>query len=69
MDEQELQPCVTRDKGSTVVIVAQSKEALEEALERYFRDLHPARHAVEVESGPGEKDGTWKIFLKKFKCR
>lgn len=69
MNAQDLQPCVPRDKGTTIVITAPSRKALDEAMERYFRDLHPASHMVEVEDEPFEKDGTWKVFLKKFKCR
>jgi hypothetical protein len=69
MDAQDLQPCVTRDRGIMIVIAAPSRKSLGEAMERYFRDLHPSGYMVEVEEEPFEKGGTWKVFLRKFKCR
>lgn len=69
MDSQELGPRVAQDRPVTIVIVAQSREELDRSIERYFREMHPSKHVIQVDDGPLEKDGTWKVVLKRTRCR
>lgn len=69
MSAQEPEPCVKGDRSVTIVIVAASRKDLDQAVERYFRKMHPARHLVRVDEQPFEKDGSWKIVLKRSKCQ